>query len=224
MTQIREMGKERYGAALTLLLASMVFIMAAPSGAWAEVLSLSLQAFALFASLRAAQPNFHLRVTCGIVIGLVICAAWTEASFGDGVNSDFVHIATLALVVIATPVITFGLVKQVRERGAITVHTMMGVLCIYLLMCLAFASAFAAVSQIDNQPFFNQGAEWDSINNYLYYSLTTITTVGMGDLTPATDLGRSLTGAEALIGQIYVITVVAVIVANLRPAKRRNDG
>lgn len=217
------MGKERYGLALTLILASMVFIMAAPSGPWAQVISLSLQAFALFASLRAAQPSFHLRVTCGVVIGLVICAAWTQASFSDDVNSDFVHLATFALVVIATPVITFGLIKQVRERGAITVHTMMGVLCIYLLMCLAFASAFGAVAAFQNQPFFNQGADWDAINNYLYYSLTTITTVGMGDLTPATDLGRSLTGAEALIGQIYVITVVAVIVSNLKP-RRRTDG
>ena len=218
------MGKERYGLALTLILASMIFIMAAPSGAWAQVMSLSLQAFALFASLRAAQPSFHLRVACGVVIGLVIFASWTQASFGDEVNSDFNHLATLALVLIATPVITFGLVRQVRQRGAITVHTMMGVLCIYLLMCLAFSAAFGAVAEFSNEPFFTQGAEWDTINNYLYYSLTTITTVGMGDLTPATDLGRSLTGAEALIGQIYVITVVAVIVSNLQPSRRRKDG
>ncbi|MCB0862882.1 MAG: two pore domain potassium channel family protein [Solirubrobacterales bacterium] len=221
MTQIREMGKERYGLALTLILASMVFIMASPDGRWAEVIALTLQAFALFASLRAAQPSFHLRVTCGVLISLVMVVAWTQASFGDTVNSDFVHIATVALVLIATPVIVWGLIRQVRERGSITVHTMMGVLCIYLLMSLAFASAFAAVSQIDNAAFFKQGPDWDSVNNYLYYSLTTITTMGIGDLTPNTDLGRSLTAAEALFGQIYLVTVVAVIVANLKP-KRTN--
>jgi len=223
LTTIRERGKERYGLALTLILASMIFIMAAPDGAVAEVVSLSLQSFALIASLRAAQPPFGVRVLVAAMILLVILAAWTQATFSDSVNSDFVHIATLGLVVIATPAITWGLITQVKERGEITIHTMLGVLCIYLLMCLAFASTFAAVSQIDNTPFFSQGAEWGSINNYLYYSLTTITTVGMGDLTPASDLGRSLTGAEALIGQIYVLTVVAVIVSNLRP-RRRNDG
>jgi len=222
LSSIRDRGKERYGLALTLILASMIFIMAAPTGPWAQVVSLSLQALALFASLRAAQPSIHLRVACAVIIGLVILAAWTQASFSGDVNSDYVHLATFALVVIATPVITLGLVRQVRERGAITVHTMLGVLCIYLLMCLAFASGFGAVAAYQNEPFFTQGASWDEINNYLYYSLTTITTVGMGDLTPSTDLGRSLTGAEALIGQIYVITVVAVIVSNLKP--RKQDG
>jgi hypothetical protein len=219
MTKLRERGKERYGLALTLILASMVFIMAAPEGGWVSVVSLSLQAAALFASLRAAQPSFHLRVACGVLIGLVIAVAWTQASFGKQVDSEYVDIATLALVLVAAPVITWGLIRQVRERGAITIHTMMGVLCIYLLMSLAFASAFAAVAQISGDTFFSEGADWGTINNYLYFSLTTITTVGIGDLTPATDLGRSLTAAEALIGQIYLVTVVAVIVANLRPRK-----
>lgn len=214
------MGAERYGLALILILASMIFIMATPDGKWANVISLNLQAFALFASTRAAQPRMTLRVTVGVIIGLVIFAAWTQASFTNEVNDDFVRLSTFALVVIATPVIAWGLVRQVKARGMITTHTMLGVLCIYLLMSLAFSAAYGAIGALGNEPFFTQGAAEGTTNNYLYYSLTTITTVGMGDFTPATNLGRSLTAAEALIGQIYVITVVAVIVGNLgRPRK-----
>ncbi|MBN8865931.1 MAG: two pore domain potassium channel family protein [Solirubrobacterales bacterium] len=216
------MGAERYGLALILILASMIFIMATEDGKWVDLIALNLQAFALFASLRAAQPDMRLRVACGVIISVVLFVAWCQAAFSNGIEDDFVRLSTLALVIIATPVIAWGLVRQVRERGRITTHTMMGVLCIYLLMSLAFASAYAAISALGNDAFFSQGASWDTTNNYLYYSLTTVTTVGMGDLSPATNLGRSLTAAEALIGQIYVITVVAVIVANLRP--RRSDG
>ncbi len=216
------MGAERYGLALILILASMIFIMATPDGKWANVISLNLQAFALFASTRAAQPRMALRVTVGVIIGLAIFAAWTQAAFTDTVNDDFVRLSTLCLVVVATPVIGWGLVRQVRERGRITTHTMMGVLCIYLLMCLAFASAFGAIAALSGDAFFQQGTGDGTTNNYLYYSITTITTVGMGDFSPATNLGRSLTAAEALIGQIYVITVVAVIVGNL--GKSRTDG
>lgn len=216
------MGAERYGLALILILASMVFIMATPDSKWVNVVSLNLQAFALFASTRAAQPRMALRVTVGVVIGLVIFAAWTEAAFTSGVNEDFVRLSTFALVTIATPVIAWGLVRQVKERGKITTHTMMGVLCIYLLMSLAFSAAFGAIAAVTGDPFFQQGADAGTTNNYLYYSLTTITTVGMGDFSPATNLGRSLTAAEALIGQIYVITVVAVIVGNL--GRSRKDG
>lgn len=219
MTRIREMGAERYGLALVLILASMIFIMATPDNKWANVISLNLQAFALFASTRAAQPNMTLRIAIGVMIGVVLLVAWIQAGFTSKVNDDFVHVATLALVLVATPVIAWGLVRQVRQRGLITTHTMMGVLCIYLLMSLAFAAAFAAIASLSGEPFFKQGAEWGTTNNYLYYSLTTMTTVGMGDLTPAMNLGRSLTAGEAMIGQIYVVTVVAAIVANLRPGK-----
>jgi hypothetical protein len=222
LTKIRDMGAERYGLALILILASMVFIMATPDGKWANVISLNLQAFALFASTRAAQPRFSLRVAVGVIIGLVIFVAWTQAAFTNSVNDDFVRLSTFSLVVIATPVIAWGLVRQVKERGMITTHTMMGVLCIYLLMCLAFSSAFGAITAISGDPFFEQGSAVGTTNNYLYYSITTITTVGMGDFSPATNLGRSLTAAEALIGQIYVITVVAVIVGNL--GRSRSNG
>lgn len=214
------MGAERYGLALILILASMIFIMATPDGKWANVISLNLQAFALFASTRAAQPRMALRVTVGVFIGLVIFAAWTQAAFTSTVNDDFTRLSTFALVVIATPAIAWGLVRQVKARGMITTHTMLGVLCIYLLMSLAFSAAYGAIGALGSEPFFTQGADVGTTNNYLYYSLTTITTVGMGDFTPASNLGRSLTAAEALIGQIYVITVVAVIVGNLgRPRK-----
>ncbi|HNF83759.1 MAG TPA: potassium channel family protein, partial [Solirubrobacterales bacterium] len=209
------MGAERYGFALLLILASMIFIMATHDGKWSNVISLNLQAFALFASTRAAQPRMAIRVTVGVIIGLVLVAAWIQAGFTSSVNDDFVRLSTFSLVVIATPAIAWGLVRQVKARGMITTHTMLGVLCIYLLMSLAFSAAFGAISAVSGDPFFQQGAADGTTNNYLYYSLTTITTVGMGDFTPATNLGRSLTAAEALIGQIYVITVVAVIVGNL---------
>ena len=222
MTKIREMGAERYGFALLLILASMIFIMATHDGKWSNVISLNLQAFALFASTRAAQPRMAIRVTVGVIIGLVLVAAWIQAGFTSSVNDDFVRLSTFSLVVIATPAIAWGLVRQVKARGMITTHTMLGVLCIYLLMSLAFSAAFGAISAVSGDPFFQQGAADGTTNNYLYYSLTTITTVGMGDFPPATNLGRSLTAAEALIGQIYVITVVAVIVGNL--GRPRNNG
>lgn len=222
MRPIGDIGAERYGLALILILASMVFVMATPDGSWPDVIALNLQAAALFASLRAAQPNRKLRVGSAVLIGLVLFAAWFQAVSLGQVDEAFVRLSTLLLVVVGTPVIAVGLIRQVKARGSITTHTMLGVLCIYLLGCLAFSSAFGAVAAISGDPFFQQGADVGTTNNYLYYSLTTITTVGMGDFTPAMNIGRSLTAAEALIGQIYVITVVAVIVGNL--GRKRING
>ncbi len=91
---------------------------------------------------------------------------------------------------------------------------MFGVLCIYLLIGSIFAFAFGVVDSLSSTPFFAQHAA-ASTHNLLYFSFATITTTGYGDLTAATDVGRSLAIAEALTGQIYLVTVVAAIVGGL---------
>ena len=104
--------------------------------------------------------------------------------------------------------------RGVRTEGAVTLHTMFGVLCIYLLIGMLFSSAYALVGDAQSEPFFGSGIDPD-ISDYLYFSFATMTTVGYGDLAAATDLGRSVAITEALIGQIYLVTVVAVIVGSL---------
>ena len=55
----------------------------------------------------------------------------------------------------------------------------------------------------------------------MYFSYTTLTTTGFGDFTAGTGLGRSVTIAEALIGQLYLVVVVALIVGNIGQERRR---
>ncbi|MGB0120923.1 MAG: potassium channel family protein [Solirubrobacterales bacterium] len=201
--------------ALLLILASMIFVMAAPDGRWSDVIILILEGGALFASLRAAQSGYRLRLFCGVTIGIALVGAIGLSALGEDGAVVFAKWASLLLVLLAAPVISVGLIRQVKEKQAITLHTMMGVLCIYLLMAISFASSYALINEMGAEPFFRHGDGGDTLSNYLYFSLTTITTAGLGDFAPATDLGRSLTAAEALIGQIYLVTVVAVIVGNL---------
>ena len=215
MTRLRERGKEQYGFALVLILAAMIFIMAAPDDDWSRVVALLLEGLALFAALRAAQSDMRLRVFCGVVIGVSMFVSINLAAFSADIGPAFVRWSSLLLVLLATPVIGFGVVRQVKERRQVTIHTMMGVLCIYLLIGLAFAAAFAVIQSASGDPFFRSGDGGESLSNYLYFSLTTITTAGLGDFAPRDGLGRSLTAAEALIGQIYLVTIVAVIVSNL---------
>jgi hypothetical protein len=82
-----------------------------------------------------------------------------------------------------------------------------------------FSFAFNVTQQISGDPFFSGAVDGD-VSDFLYFSFSTLTTTGYGDLTAGTDLARSFSITEALIGQIYLVTVVAVIVANLRPSRR----
>jgi hypothetical protein len=96
----------------------------------------------------------------------------------------------------------------------VRIEAVMGVLSLYILLGMLFAFVFGAIDRYDS-PFFSGGAS-ATVSQCLYFSFTTLTTVGYGDLTARTDLGHTLSVFEALIGQIYLVTVVSLIVGNLR--------
>jgi hypothetical protein len=91
-----------------------------------------------------------------------------------------------------------------------------GAVAIYLLVGLVFADLYMCLAELSGVDFFAQTGSSSSVA-YLYFSYTTLTTVGFGDLTAGTDPGRMLAVVEALMGQLYLVTVVAFIVATRRP-------
>lgn len=217
-------ASQRYGVALILLLVSMVYVMAVPDGEWQRLIGLVLQVVALHATVSAAGVARRLRLPLIVLFGAAIAVGVVLELIGNDSGPSYTRTIILVMVLAVIPVVGLGVLGQVRKDVSITVHTMIGVLCVYLLMALSFAYAFAVIGEFGSQPFFSQGPQWDELGDYLYFSLITITTVGFGDLSPGTDLGRSLAAAEALIGQIYMVTVVAVIVANIGRKRDRSSG
>jgi hypothetical protein len=121
--------------------------------------------------------------------------------------------AALAGTMVATMV--SGVVAHVRTAG-VTLQAVAGGLAMYLLVGLLFADAVGAVADLSAGSFFAQGTDGTS-GERIYYSFMSLTTTGFGDLTPRTEVGRALAVLEVLVGQIYLVVVVALLVGNLRP-------
>jgi hypothetical protein len=209
----------RFGVVLGLILTAVTFALAAPEGDGARFVIVTLQAAVLVAAVVASKAHpWVIRLSVVAAIAGVIgtgAAVLGTGQFGDGSAA----VVALLYILLTPPAIVSGLVKYFREEGGVTLQMMFGVLCLYLMIGLMFGVAFVAVQEITGNDFFTtHHVERDS---FLYFSYATLTTVGYGDLVAATNLGRSLAIAEALFGQIYLVTVVAVIVSNLRPATRR---
>jgi hypothetical protein len=213
----------RFGIVLGLILVSLTFQLAAGEGDDARLIAVVLQAATVVAAVIASRAHpWVIRLSVGASVLLVAGAA--AAILGtDEFGGNSGRLITLLLIALAPPAIVSGLIKHFREEGGITMQTMFGVLCLYLLIGLLFGTAFAAIEEVSDDPFF-EGFNTASATteDFLYFSFATLTTVGYGDLVAATNLGRSLAITEALIGQIYLVTVVAVIVSNLRPASSRS--
>ena len=208
----------RFGIVLALIIVAVFFVMAAPRGDGARFVSVTLQALVLVAAVIASKsPPWVIRLSvAAAILGIAGSAA---ALFGTGqFGNSAAGLVALLYVLMTPPAIATGVVKQFREQGGVTIHSMFGVLCLYLLIGLIFAVAFAVIQDISSTDFFT--TKDGGRDDFLYFSYATLTTVGYGDLIAATNLGRSLAISEALLGQIYLVTVVALIVGNLRSRPR----
>jgi hypothetical protein len=211
-----------YGLVLLMILASLAFQLASSDSDAAQAITIVLQAFTLLLAVWASESRHIVIRIVELIVTVVVVAATLTFVVSGTVDDGAAKIVNLLLIAFAPLTIAGGIVRHFRTEGAVTIRTMFGVLCIYLLIGSFFGFCYGAVGALSDSSFFAQTTQ-ETSSDFLYFSFTTITTTGYGDLTAATDLGRSLAITEALIGQIYLVTVVAVIVGNLRRPTPRRD-
>jgi hypothetical protein len=209
----------RFGVVLLLLLVTFVFLASAPTGPWVPFVAVLLQGATLLAALAASGANRRLwRIAVIVVVAGLVSA--TGVRLTDFSNSDGVLFILSALLVGAAPVV---IATSLVRRRVVDVHTVMGALCIYVLLGMLWAFGFGAIGSFDTGPFFAQQAS-ANVSDYLYFSFVTLTTVGYGDLTAADGIERAIAIVEALTGQLYLVTIVALVVSRMARASRRHDG
>src|SRR5690349_10213426 len=122
----------------------------------------------------------------------------------------------LFLVIPAT--LTRGLVRLFRTHG-VTLQGVAGALAIYLMVGLLFASVIGVTAAISSEPYFASGTDGTQ-SERIYYSFTTLTTTGFGDFTAGIPTGRAIAVVEMLTGQLYLVTVIGILVGSLASGSR----
>ena len=111
-----------------------------------------------------------------------------------------------------------AILMRAFSHRKVTLNTVAASLAAYLILALIFTSAFRFVN-IVSPPFFAQTPVTPF--TFEYFSYVTLTTVGYGDYTAASDPGRTLAMIEALMGQVFLVTIVAMVVSNLGQERTR---
>jgi hypothetical protein len=205
-----------YGLVLLTIVFAIVIASLGESSALTQWVSLLLIGAALLLALRTAEVRPRTQrlaavlVAVALVVGLL--SSLPSLTF---VPASLVLIIG-AILIAATSVVLAG---RLVRNPEVTRQTIVGALCVYLLIGLFFSFVFGATSQVTGVPFF---VSTDAANSsdYLYFSFVTLATVGYGDLVARGSLGRMLAATEGLTGQLYLVTVVALLVSNLnRPGR-----
>jgi hypothetical protein len=186
-----------------------------------EVLVSVLLGATLLLALWAADSKPRIMWPAVVIVVVLILTSIIEAANGN-VDGGATRIANALLVGLAPPAIIIGVICSLRTRQAVTLEAVFGVLCVYILLGMFFASVYGTIDRFGGDPFF-AGGQSATVARCLYFSFTSLTTAGYGDFTARTNLGHTLSVSEALLGQIYLVTVVSLIVANLgrsRPAAK----
>jgi uncharacterized membrane protein len=212
---------DSYGLVFLLIVATLLATALLDDFRWGRLITALLMGATFVLTMHAsrvpgARRGSALRIT---VIALLV-AAGVAAALGDAAVNQVISLAIAAVFVIAA---SAAIVRRLRVQTSVTMRTVMGALCVYLFIGLFFAVVYSGVDLAEGDAFFAQTETPDGID-FIYYSFITQATVGYGDLTPATDSGRMLAITEALLGQVYLVTIVAALVSNLgrvRPADGR---
>lgn len=212
---------DRYGVVLLAILGSLVLMGLLPStplGRFVLVLVLSVVLLLVYrvSHVRGAVLGV---ATVLVAVGAVAAAA---ALFGplDPATADGIARAIVLAYVAAGP---YVVARRLLQHERITKATVAGALSLYLLLGESFAALYPLIAALTGAPFFVQGAPTSAVT-YLYFSFVTMTTVGYGDFTAASDIGRICAATEALLGQTYLVTVVAVVVGNLGLTRDMRSG
>ena len=107
-----------------------------------------------------------------------------------------------------TPVLVAG---RIMWHQRVTLQTVLGAVAAYLQLAVAYSLLFQTIDAwTPDVHFFGENV---SSTVYMYFSLTTIATLGYGDFVPVTEVGRLAAMSEAVIGQVYLVTFVAMVVS-----------
>ncbi len=209
-----ERFSDAFGLVFVLVMTDYVLISLLSLEGWSGVLiAVATSATSIFALGSSHVRRQFLQSAIVLSAASVLLAALSALT---GVRSVFGIVALLQVSLLAVAMLT--LLRRVILTDKIGSKAILGALSVYTVLGLLFTFAYAAIDRLQSSPFF-EGVPHPAGSDFLFFSYTTLTTTGFGDLVPAGQPGRMLTGLEMMVGQVFLVTLVAGLVSLWRPGE-----
>ena len=209
---------DSYGLVIVLLVLSYAILSAVHDKAWPSAAVIFVQLAVVWFVFRTSQVR-----RAGHIVLYVFGAAATITAVAQLVNarldtkpSALVPMVSAALYLIAV----FAILRHIAVRPEIDLESALGAIAAYLCLGMFFAFLYHAISLAQAGPFFGTAGDGDTAD-CLFFSMTTLTTTGYGNLVPAKNPGQSFAVLEMVTGQLFLLVAVGKVIAAL-PGRRGN--
>jgi Ion channel len=207
---------DSYGLVLLLILVTYA-LSATMTAPWAVSLVLFVQIATIWVTLQASQARRRLRQVTTAILVVSAAVGVLNLVLSRGPARDGVMAVVSGLLYVAAPVV---IVRHLVLRRTVDTQTVLGAIAAYVMVGMSFAFSYRALGALQADPFFGPQGE-GSFSQDLFFSFTTLTTTGYGNLVPAANPGQTLAVLEMLTGQLFLVTAVAKVVSSWRPSQGR---
>jgi ion channel len=211
-----------FGLVLVLVLATYVLGSLTPFHGWTGALTTLVAAAAGVVGLAGAQVRpLVVRVAATAALTAVVLAVISAIA-----DSRQLLGASSFVVALLTLTAAGAILRAVLGETEVGFRTILGAISVYATFGILFTFVYAALDRVQSTPFFGTGVSVKG-GDFIFFSFTTLTTTGYGDLVPTAQPGKMFAGLEMLIGQVFLVTLVAGLVSLWRPGgfvRRRRSG
>jgi hypothetical protein len=205
---------DAFGLVFLLVLTTYVLASLLSNRGWSAVLLTVATSATSVVALTSSHARAGLVRTAIWLSALTIALAVAGATFG---GRPWLNLASLIQIALLT-VAMLAVLRRVVTSAEVGFRTILGAISVYTVLGILFTFVYGAIDRMQGAPFF-EGVPHPQGSDFLFFSYTTLTTTGYGDLVPGGQPGRMLSGLEMMIGQIFLVTLVAGLVSLWRPGE-----
>jgi Ion channel len=203
---------DSYMLLLFLLVADYVSLNVEWESTAALLVRAALFALTVLLAFHTSRVPVAVQRTVQIAVALAFLVA-IGAAVGGSDTDKGIEIILITVLVLACPI---AIGWRLLHHRRVTRETIAGAICIYVLIGLIFANFDYGIQLVSGTSFFAQSGH-HGLPDFAYFSYITMATVGYGDLTPAPGLPRTMSVLDALIGQVFLVVLLARLVSLYRP-------
>jgi hypothetical protein len=212
---------DAFGLVLLLVLTTYVLTSLLENRGWGAVLLTVATSATSVVALTSSHARARVVRLAIVLAALTIVLAAIGAASDERTWLNFASVIQVGLLTVAMAAV----LRRVVTAPEVGFRTILGALSVYAVLGILFTFVYGTIDRVQGGPFFEGVADPQS-SDFIFFSYTTLTTTGYGDLVPGGQPGQLISGLEMMSGQIFLVTLVAGLVSLWRPGeaiKRRRE-